>query len=290
MKLLEALNDPFLRPMTLDALAAGAFVVIMCGVLSPFVVVKRLGFVGQGVSHSAFGGIGIASVLAAVGLIGQGTLLEFAVIITFCVAAALLMAGISGRKSLPEDSAIGMVLVGAMALGAILVQVSPAIARSHEVSFTPQGWESILFGSILLAGPRDVLTAGFLCAAVLAVLFHWRRPMTFAVFDEDAATAFGVPAARMRILLMVLLAVAVVTAMKVAGVVLATAMLVFPGATALRLGNRLATVIGLSVLLAVVSLVAGIAIAMEFDWQAGPSVVLAMGLLFAIALLRPRKG
>lgn len=288
MKFIDALASPDLRPMTIDALAAGVLVVIMCGVLSPFVVVKRLGFVGQGVSHSAFGGIGIASILAAAGFIGQGTLLEFAIIVAFCIGAALLMAGISGRKALPEDSAIGMVLVGAMALGAILVQASPGVASSVGTAFTPQGWESILFGSILLAGPRDVAVSGVLCSAVLGTIFLLRRPMVFTVFDEEAARAFGVPAARMRIVLMVLLAIAVVTAMKVAGVVLATAMLVFPGATALRWSDRLSTVLGVSVAVAVLGLVGGVALAMEFDWQAGPSVVLVMGLLFALAWMRKR--
>lgn len=280
MKLWEYLTTPETSGMTRDALLAGLCIVVMCGVMSPLVVVKRLGFVGQGVSHSAFGGVGLASILAAAGLIGQGTPAEFGVIMLFCIVSAVAMARISDRRTLPEDSAIGMVLVGTMALGAILVQLSPAVASSTGARFTPQGWENILFGSILMAGGRDVAIAATLAAVVVIAVWLVRRPMMFFAFDEDASRAFGVPGARMRVLLMVLLALAVVTAMKVAGVVLATALLVFPGATALRVSERLWTVVAISVGTAVLSLIAGLALALELNWQGGPSIVLAMGLLF----------
>lgn len=285
--LLELLTSADMGPMRAiyaTALLAGLAIVVLCGVLSVLVVVKRLGFVGQGVSHSAFGGIGVAAVLAALGAIQPAGTAEFAVIVAFCVLAALGMASVSDRRTTPVDSAIGMFLVGSMALGAVLVQVSQPIARAMGNPPMTRSWESILFGSILAAGRADALLAWGVALALLACVWWVRRPMLFWSFDEESAAAFGVPARRMRLALMVVLAVAVVTAMKLAGVILATALLVLPGATAMRLSDRLWPVVGLSVASGVVGLLAGFAASIELDWQAGPSMVLVMtGLFFGAA-------
>ena len=262
-----------MRHIVLTALVAGLSVVVMCGILSPLVVVKRLGFVGQGVSHSAFGGIGIAAVLGAAGWLVPGGAAEFAVIVAFCIAAALGMASVSDRRTTPVDTAIGMFLVGSMALGAVLVQASGS----------QTSWESILFGSILVAGEREAAAGWMLAAAIALAAWWWRRPLLFWTFDEDSAAAFGVPARRMKLTLMILLTLAVVTAMKLAGVILATALLVLPGAIALRLSDRLWTVIGLSVCAGVVGLLGGFIASIEFNWQAGPSMVLVLTVLFGLA-------
>lgn len=280
MRIVEFLSNPDLRAMTLDAFAGGVAVVTMCGVLSPLVVVKRLGFVGQGVSHAAFGGIGVAGVLAALGLLSTGGGAEFSVIVVFCIGAALAIAEVSNRRTLPEDTTIGIVLVGSMALGALLVQAAPAIARARGGPFTPRSWESILFGSVLNITPTEVTAGGVLAAGVVITVWLLRRPMLFYVFDEDSARAFGVPTRAMRGTLMVLLTLAVVTAMKLAGVVLATALLVLPGAIALRLTGGLWRALAVSVGAGVAALAIGLAGAIELDWQPGPSVVLVLCGLF----------
>lgn len=276
MKTVQLLTDPDyadMRHIVLIAMVAGLSVVVMCGILSPLVVIKRLGFVGQGVSHSAFGGIGIAAVLGAAGWIVPGGGAEFAVIVAFCIAAALGMASVSDRRTTPVDTAIGMFLVGSMALGAVLVQASG----------TQASWESILFGSILVAGEREAIAGWVLACAISLAAWWWRRPMLFWTFDEESASAFGVPAKRMKLTLMILLTLAVVTAMKLAGVILATALLVLPGAIALRLSDRLWSVMALSVGAGVVGLLGGFVASIEFNWQAGPSMVLVLTLLFAAA-------
>jgi len=271
--LLTSPDQADMRRIVLTALLAGLSVVLMCGILSPLVVVKRLGFVGQGVSHSAFGGIGIAAVLAAAGWIVPGGAAEFAVIVAFCIAAALGMATLSDRRTTPVDTAIGMFLVGSMALGAVLIQASGSRTS----------WESILFGSILVAGNPEAIAGWGIAIAVVLAAWWWRRPMLFWTFDEESAAAFGVPARRMQLTLMILLTLAVVTAMKLAGVILATALLVLPGAIALRLSDRLRTVMALSVAAGVLGLVGGLVASIELNWQAGPSMVLVLTLLFGLA-------
>jgi ABC-type Mn2+/Zn2+ transport system permease subunit len=294
VKTLEYLADPDLRELVLWPLLAGLPVVVMCGVLSVMVVVKRLGFVGQGVSHSAFGGVGVAAVLAALGLATGAGLGQFAVIVAFCVAAALGMAAVSDRRATPVDTAIGLFLVVSMAGGALLVQLAPEIARDRGVVLAQQSWESILFGSVMVTSRFDTLAAWIVAGAVLAAAWFVRRPMLFWVFEEETARAFGVRAGVIKALTMIILALAVVVAMRVAGVVLATALLVLPGATALRLSERLARVVAWSVAVGVLGLVGGVVGAIEFNLQPGPAVVLVMAAAFALAVgvgaVRDRAG
>ena len=271
-------------------LLAGLAVVVMCGLLSVLVVVKRLGFVGQGVSHSAFGGIGVAAMLAAIGLMPAGEAgqaVQLGIVVLFCLGAAVGMGAVSSRREVSEDTAIGLFLVGSMALGAVLVQVARGIAERGGAGGGGGGvasWESILFGSILGAGRSDAWIAWGVALAVAGVLWWVRRPLAFWAFDEEASRAFGVRAGAMKFVLMMMLALAVVVAMKLAGVVLATALLVLPGATALRLSDRMKPVVLLSVACGVLGLLLGLGLSIEMDWQPGPSVVLVMTAMFIAAL------
>ncbi len=290
--------EPFMLHLLTRAVIAGLPVVVMCGVLSVLVVVKRLAFVGQGVSHSAFGGVGVASVIAVylpASMLPYADSVQLAVIVVFCIAAGLGMAAVSNRRQVSEDTAIGLFLVGSMALGAILVHASYTLASEHGRSPTAQPWESILFGSVMLTTPREAWTAWIVAAIVLAALWWVRRPLLFWVFDEDSAPAFGVPGAAMRTTLMVLLSVAIVVAMKLAGVVLATALLVLPGAVALRLTDRLWPSVILSVIASIAGLFGGLWLSVALDWPTGPCIVGVLTALFAAAagvgcLRSPRRG
>lgn len=285
MRAIDFLADPLNRDMILTAFGAGLGVVVMCGVLSVLVVVKRLGFVGQGVSHSAFGGIGVAALLAAAGLIESGGLVQLFIIVAFCVVAALGMGAISDRRTVPLDTAIGLFLVGSMAVGAVLLQQSRTIAERHGGVGVVPSWESVLFGSVLASSLRDVAVAWVVAAFVLGAAWWFRRPMLFWALDEDTARAFGVRCGGMKLALMVLLSLAVVVAMRLAGVVLATALLVLPGAAALKLADRLWRVLLLSVGIGVVGLIAGLVLSIESDWQPGPCVVIVLTVIFAAAAL-----
>ncbi|MFN0010565.1 MAG: metal ABC transporter permease [Phycisphaerales bacterium] len=285
MKTLEYLADPMLRGLYLPAILAGLAVAVTCSLVSVLVVVKRLGFVGQGISHSAFGGIGVASLLAAYGVLETGGAAEMLVVGLFCIGAAVGMALVGRDRKTPEDTAIGLFLVASMALGAILVQV----ARQHAIEAgrpaDVRSWESILFGSVLLVSRAEVVAAWVVLVGVAASLWAARRPLLLWAFDEDAARAAGVPTGLVRAGLLAVLAVVVVTTMKVAGVVLASALIVLPGATALRLSTRLRPVLALSVAAAVLGLVLGLVLSFELSWQPGPCIALAQTGLFVLAAL-----
>ena len=293
MNMADYLADTALAwPLVWRPLLVAAALVLMSSVLSVLVVLKRLSFAGQGISHSAFGGVGVAAVLGVLlggvgGVLAPG--IEFLIVLGFCTSCALLMAHISDRRRVQMDTGIGLLLVAAMALGGVLVDVARHAAELRGVAAPARSWESVLFGSIQVVGPIDVVTSWSVCAGVLATLWLVRRPLLFWAVDEPAAEAFGVPVRRVRAVLMVLLSLAVVTSMKLAGVVPATALLVLPGAIALRLADRLWLVLALGVGAALLGLVLAMALALQFNVQAGPSLVLVLTGVFFMTYLVPGK-
>lgn len=277
MNTIHYLTDEKLAPLFIPGIVTGLAMAVMCSCLSVLVVLKKLSFIGQGISHAAFGGMGIAAVLGLTG-VGAGALGQFSVVAAFCLLAALLIAWLSGRGSTSADTAIGIVLVASMCLGGILLHI---VIQSRGTG--GPGWESMLFGSINGLAPSEALLAGLVAAGVIGAVWWWRRPLLFWAFDEPAAPAFGVSAPAMRNTLLVLLCLAIVTAMKVSGVVLATAMLVLPAATALCLSDRLWRVFATSQGAGVGGVVGGIVLSMELNWPPGPCIVAVLTLLFCIA-------
>lgn len=254
------------------AIAAGVAVALVCGVLSVFVVLRRLAFIGHGVSHAAFGGVGLAVIAGLTAAGSANSLGYFALVGGFCIMTAVTIALVSARSAMREDTVIGLALVGSMALGAILLHLHARRGGSTGGATL----ESSLFGSILSVGPADAVVAWIVALGVGGTILWCRRPLIFCAFDETAAQAFGVNSLRARLLLMVLLGAAIVVAMKLAGVLLATALLILPGATALRLSTRLGPVFALSAATGVAGVLGGLMLSFETDWPPGPSVVVVL--------------
>jgi ABC-type Mn2+/Zn2+ transport system permease subunit len=272
MQTLKYLADPALAGLYWPAVLTGLAIACICSLISVIVVLKRLAFIGQGVSHAALGGIGVS---VALGLVGGGVAIatgQFAVVLTFCLGSGLLIGFMSERGRTEADTAIGVVLVAAMSLGAILLQ---------KFSRGTVSWESFLFGSIFDVESRDVIVAWSVAFAMLIALWWFRRPLIFWSFDASVARAMGVREGAMKVLLMTALSLATVATMKLAGVVLATAMLVLPGAAALRLSNRWSIVLCLALGAGVLGVLGGLVLSFELDWLPGASIVTMLCALFA---------
>lgn len=267
MQTIEYLTGPS-AALFWPGVIVGIGIAVMCAPLSVLVVLKRLSFIGQGVSHAALGGFGVAAFLG----LAAGPA-QFAVVLGFCVLAALGIGWLGERKTTRTDTAIGIVLVASMSLGVILLQLKKETAA----------WESLLFGSIWSVSSLDAAIGWVAAGVVLGVLWWNRRPMIFWAFDAPVSQAFGVRNGAMKYALMALLALAVVTAMKLAGVVLATALLVLPGAAALQISDRLMRVMMLSSVVALLGVLGGLVVCFELDLPPGPCIVLVLVVLFGVA-------
>lgn len=271
-------------PLFWPGVLAGVAVAIQCALLSVLVALRRLAFVGQGVSHAALGGVGVA---ALAGFSGVGVLICAGAV---CVASALGIGVVSHRRGdregEREDAAIGVFLAASMAAGAAML--SWRAQRPLPGAGPLPSWESLLFGSILSVGEGAMWAAWGVGAAITLTLLAVRRPLLFWAFDEDASRVFGGRGLTMRLLLMTLLAGAVVVTMRLSGVVLASALLVLPGATALRLSRRLGVVLALACADALAGVLLGLAASFETDLPPGACIALALTLLYALAWLPGR--
>jgi ABC-type Mn2+/Zn2+ transport system permease subunit len=270
-----------LQPALLSALA----VALLCGALSPLVVLRRMAFVGQGISHAAFGGVGVAALL---GLFSANTttaalLGAWGVVALFCIGAALAIAALSRTEGVAEDTAIGILLVASMALGFLLLQIQRERAGALAVSV-----EGFLFGQVATTGVAEAWLAWGVLGITVLTLVLLRRPLLFWAFDEGSAASMGVRTHLVQSIFLVVVAVAVVITMQLAGVILSTAMLVLPGATALQLSRKSAVVWGLSFATGVTGALVGLFASVLLDAQPGPAIALAYVVLFGGARLGQR--
>jgi ABC-type Mn2+/Zn2+ transport system permease subunit len=252
------------------ALLAGLIVGLGCAVLAFFVVLRRMAFVGVGISHAALGGValgvllGINPVLAA---------------LLFSVAVAWLIGAIAGRGRLSEETAIGIFFPTAMAFGVALMAGTPDY-RQDLLGY--------LFGNILLVRDVDLLLVALLVGATLILVLFFFKELLFISVDEETARASGLPATRLRYLLLTLLAVTIVSAIKVVGIVLVSAFLVIPAATAQLVAPSMRAMMALSVGFALVSVIGGLWIAWILDLPSGAAIVLLAAAIFFVAMVGQR--
>lgn len=265
-------------------IAVALLVALLGGLISIVVVLKRLAFVGQGVSHAAFGGVGLAALLGFNSFTGADPVLRTITIAVFSIASGLLVSHLAQRVHRRTDAAIGIVMTASMALGFIFYRIAAQRALAANEGPLPS-IEGVLFGELLSISPAAAWTTAAATAAIAAALFWLRRPILLWSFDEPACEPAGVSAARTGIAVLVILAATVVLAVQVAGVVLATAVLVLPGATALRLTRSLVPAFVLSTAVALATIAAGIALSIRLDWPPGSTIALTQCAAWLAATL-----
>lgn len=253
-------------PFFIRALVAGAVTALLCGALSFFVVLRRLAFVGSGVSHAAFGGVALATLVGAPP--GLGGLCA-----ALLVAVATARASASGRVT--EDAAVGVFTVAAMATGVVAL----GFLRTNVDLF------GLMFGNILTVAPADLAILVAASVVVLGALTYWFRPLLLASVDEEGASAAGVNVGAMRLLVLVLLAIAVVVALKVIGILLVSALLILPGAVARPLGDRWPAFLAGSIGAALVMVMGGLFASVALNIASGAAIILCGTLLFVLSLI-----
>ncbi|PIS36361.1 MAG: metal ABC transporter permease [Nitrospirae bacterium CG_4_9_14_3_um_filter_53_35] len=259
------------------ALAAGILVSITCSVISFFVLVNRLSFIGVGISHAAFGGVAIGI------LFGIDPTLSAVI---FSVLTAWMIGIVSRRGRLNEDTTIGIFYAAAMALGIVIIGLS----RGYTVDLF-----GYLFGNILAVTSTDLWIVAALSLFVLGTVFYFFKELLYISFDEESAQVNGVPVAFLYYYLLTLMAVTIVISMKVVGIILVSALLVIPAAAAYEVSSHYKSVLIVSVIVGLVSALGGLLVSYRFNTASGATIVLLAAavflLLFTIRSLRtgPKK-
>jgi ABC-type Mn2+/Zn2+ transport system permease subunit len=260
--LIEPLQYGFMR----QALVAGLLVGTTCSLLGVYVVLRRLAFLGDAVAHTTLPGLVIA-------YLNRWNLLLGALVAA--LVTALGIGCLSRRERLREDTAIGVLFSGMFALGIVLISGT----KSYR------DFSHILFGNILGVTNGDLVGILLVGSVVVGTLLAFHKELVLTSVDPLHAQVIGLSADKIRYLLLISLAMSVVTAIQAVGVVLTTALLVTPAATASLLTKRLQRMFGLATLFSAIGTVSGLYASFYLGVSSGGAIVLACTLLFGVVFI-----
>ena len=258
----EPFGFEFFRHGLLVATVAGA----LCGLVGTFVVLRRMSYIGHGLSHAVFGGAAVSAVVGVDFFLGAGA---------WGIVSALLIGRVARRRIIGSDAAIGVVTTASFALGLALFGLYGQARQSTE---------ALLFGSILGVDETDIVVVVGVTLATAAVVALGYRPLLFSTFDPEVAAVSGLRVDRLDALLMVVLAVAILATTQVLGVVLVAATLVIPATVARMLTNRFARMLWLSTAIGAACGFVGMVVSYHLDVSSGAAVVLVGAALFVVVL------
>lgn len=264
--LVQYLQYPFVR----YALIVGVLIALCSSLLGVTLVLKRFSFIGDGLSHVAFGAIAIAAVLNLSN--------EMLIVLPITVVSAVLLLRTGKHTRIKGDAAIAMISVGALAFGYLLMHLFSASANlSGDVCST-------LFGStsILTLTPWEVWLCIVLSVAVVGFFVLFYNKIFAVTFDEDFSKATGVHTDAYNLMLAVIIAVIIVLAMNLVGSLLISALVIFPALSAMRLFRSFKSVTVCSAILSVACALIGIVISILAGTPVGSTIVAADVAAFAL--------
>jgi zinc transport system permease protein len=260
------------------ALIAGILAALACGLVGVYIVVRRSVFLADGVSHMAFGGIGMAVYL------GWSQLLFGALLASLTMAVGVGIAGI--RTRLREDSVIGILWVLGMALGFVFLYKAPA-RNLLGVSVN-----SLFFGNILYIRESDLYFMAILCIIIIIVITLLFKELLALSFDEEFARISGVRTGILSIILLGLIALTVVLLINVVGVILVVALLAIPATIAGLFTYDMRRMMILAIAFGIIFCIGGLFVSDACDLPSGATIVLLAGagfcLLFVLKKVRTK--
>ncbi len=274
--MLEKLTLYFSYPFVLHAFIVGVLMALCSSLIGTSLVLKRLSFIGDGLSHIAFGAIAVASALK----LTNSTVLVFPV----TALASLLLLGSGENKKIQGDAAIAMMSVGSLAIGYLILNLFPTSSNIAADVCTA------LFGStsILTLTSTDVWISLILSLFVILifVLFYYK---IFAVtFDECFAKATGLPTKFYNPLLAITISAVIVVAMNLVGSLLISALVVFPALSAMQLFGSYKNVVLASATVAVMCAVIGMLSSILYGTPVGATIVVANIFIFGVSYIVAR--
>jgi zinc transport system permease protein len=260
--MIEALQFEFMR----NALFAGFFASLICGVIGTFVVVNRLVFLGGGIAHAAYGGIGVAFFFGIPYIVGT---------LGFSLVAAMVMTAVVLKAKSRADTFIGVLWAVGMAIGIILLDLTPG----YNVNLM-----SFLFGSILAVPSSDIWWMLGLSILTIAATGYFYRDMLAISYDDEFASLRGVPVNLLYFLFIGLIAVSIVIIIRVVGLILVIALLTIPPFIAEKYSSSLLMMMVLATLFAMIFNLTGLWLAYTFDLTSGATIILVATAGFFISM------
>jgi zinc transport system permease protein len=253
-----------------NALAAGLMASVICGIMGTLVVVNRIVFLSGGIAHAAYGGIGLAFFFGWPYLVGA---------IGFSLASATVMAAVSMKAKHRADTIIGVIWAVGMALGIILIDLSPG----YHVDLM-----SYLFGSILTVPDTDLVVMVVLGVLIAALVGYYYNDLLALSYDEEFARIRGVSVKRLYFAMIAMLAVTIVMVIQVVGLILVIALLTIPPFIVEKYACSLRQMMVGSSLLGALFTVAGLWLSYSYDLTSGASIIMVSGIAFFVSLIVDR--
>ena len=272
-KLSYYLSFPFVR----YALIVGTLIALCSSLLGVTLVLKRFSFIGDGLSHVAFGAMAIAGVMRLTN--------EMVVVMPVTIVTAILLLRTGQNTKIKGDAAIAMLSVGALAFGYMLMNIFPVSSNvSGDVCTT-------LFGStsILTLNETEVWACIILSVIVVCIFVLFYNRIFAVTFDETFARAAGTRVGAMNLMIAVVIAVIIVLAMNLVGSLLISALVIFPALSAMRVFRSFKAVTIASAVLSVVCAVIGLLVAVLFGYPVGSTIVTVDVVAFIIFALIGRR-
>lgn len=244
-----------------NALLAGFFASVVCGIIGPFIVAKRMVFISDGLSHTAFGGLGIAYWLGINPLFGA---------VAAAVAGAVAIGAFEENRLYRNDLLIGIIWAVGMALGIAFIYITPGFAPDLM---------TFLFGNILTVSRLSIAIFFVLVVIVVVSVAFFFRGFVSITLDEEYAKTRGLPVKVLNIGLMLLVALSIVILIQVVGIILVIALLTIPVAIGSELSTHFRRIIAISILTGMLICLGGLIISYNIEFPSGPAIIMVGGAL-----------
>ena len=256
----KIITDPFI----IRGIIAGIAVALVSGLVGCFVVWRRLSYYGESIAHSSLLGAGIG-ILLGIGI-------NFGVVFV-CLIFGILFLWLQQSKSLSSDTLLGVIAHFALAIGIIVISFNKIKIDLH----------AFLFGDILTVSSSDILGMYIGVIIVITLILSNWSSLVLATIDEDLAKSEGINPLYVNVLLTTIMTIVVALSLQIIGLLLITAMLIIPAATARRLTNSPESMVVVSTTIGIFSVIFGIYLSVELDLPSGPSIVVVGSILFFLS-------
>ncbi|MBD3285363.1 iron chelate uptake ABC transporter family permease subunit [candidate division WOR-3 bacterium] len=249
------------------AMLAGVIVSLLLSVLGFFILLRKMSFIGVGIAHAAFGGVALGQLLGVPVLVSAAF---------FSVATGVGIGAVTRNGRIKEDTAIGIFFAAGMALGILFIYLKPGYSADII---------SYLFGSILAVTGADLWIIAIVSTLVLGLILLFFKELLASSFDAELARVSGIPERFLFYLLLGLVSLGIVVSIKIVGIVLVSALLVLPAATALQYSRRWLLVVFLAVLFGLIYTIGGLIASYWLDIPSGATIVILGTIIFLVSLL-----